>query len=144
MVSYWDTSALVSLLAEEVDSAEREEELLSSSSLATWWGTALELRSALERRRREGSLSDSAYRAANGRLVVLKQQWHVVRPSEFCLARADRLLRVHPLRAADAFQLAAALLACREHTNESAFHCSDRRLCEAAEREGFRVFNGRL
>lgn len=40
-------------------------------------------------------------------------------------------------------QLAAALLACREHTNKAAFHCSDKRLCDAAEREGFRVFAGK-
>ena len=53
--------------------------------------------------------------------------------------RAERLLWLHPLRSADAEQLAAALLACREAPEQCAFHCADRRLLQAAEKEGFLV-----
>lgn len=142
MVNFWDTSALASLLVREVDSEIREAELLSGEPIVAWWGTRLELRSALERRRREGGLSPDSYAAASRRMDVLKMQWHIVQPGDFCMERAERLLALHPLRAADAFQLAAALLACGEHTKDSEFHCSDRRLWEAAEREGFRIFTG--
>ena len=51
--------------------------------------------------------------------------------------RAIRLLRVHPLRAADAFQLAAALVAFRAQPQDAIFLTGDERLRLAAEREGF-------
>jgi hypothetical protein len=46
---------------------------------------------------------------------------------------------MHPLRAADAFQLAAALLWCEEDPSRETFVCLDDRLLEAARREGFRI-----
>ena len=55
-------------------------------------------------------------------------------------ALVPRLLFVHPLRAADAFQLAAALVWCRERTAGAGFVCLDGRLREAVAREGFEVF----
>ncbi len=52
------------------------------------------------------------------------------------------LLARHPLRAADAGQLAAAVMA-RERTGGSLeFVSLDRRLAAAAEREGFRLPTG--
>lgn len=51
---------------------------------------------------------------------------------------AKRLLRVHPLRTADALQLAAALVY-RAEGSPLDFVCLDERLCSAAEREGFIV-----
>jgi len=142
MVNFWDTSALVPLLVREFDSEVREAELLAGNPVAVWWGTRLELRSVLERRKREQVLSSTAHANATRRMEALRKQWSIVGPSEFCMERAERLLAIHSLRAADAFQLSAALLACEEHTREAEFHCSDKRLSEAAEREGFRVFAG--
>jgi predicted nucleic acid-binding protein len=52
---------------------------------------------------------------------------------------ADRLLRVHPLRAADAFQLAAAISAIEERPSSLWLVTLDRGLAQAAEREGFKV-----
>ncbi len=40
---------------------------------------------------------------------------------------------------ADAFQLAAALVACRFEPGQLPFVCADSRLAEAANREGFPV-----
>jgi len=144
MVSFWDTSALAPLLVREADSDIREAELLGGGVIVVWWGTRVELRSALERRRREGDLPQVSYEAALQRLRLLIGQSFIVEPSEFCLKRAERLLALHPLRAADSLQLAAALLACREHTEEAEFHCADIRLCEAEALEGFRLFAGEL
>jgi hypothetical protein len=45
----------------------------------------------------------------------------------------------HPLRAADALQLAAALVWCDEAPQGTAFVCLDDRLRDAARREGFAV-----
>jgi hypothetical protein len=52
---------------------------------------------------------------------------------------AIRLLRVHALRAADALQLAAALVWADGVPSGSVLHTHDRRLATAAEREGFEV-----
>jgi len=53
--------------------------------------------------------------------------------------RARRLLAAHPLRAADALQLAAALVACDERPDVLALVTLDDHLAEAARREGFVV-----
>ena len=49
------------------------------------------------------------------------------------------MLRVHALRAADALQLAAALLASDEEPAGLDIVTLDSRLADAARREGFRV-----
>ena len=62
-----------------------------------------------------------------------------VLPADSVRASAQRLLRVHPLRAADSLQLAAALLACEQDPPSLELVCLDDRLAEAAGREGFPV-----
>jgi hypothetical protein len=52
---------------------------------------------------------------------------------------AQRLLRVHPLRAADSLQLAAALAIAGDDPAELGFVCLDQRLVEAARKEGLDV-----
>jgi len=49
------------------------------------------------------------------------------------------LLRVHPLRAGDSLQLAAAIIAAEHEPATLEFVSLDERLNEAASREGFRV-----
>ena len=49
------------------------------------------------------------------------------------------LLRVHVLRAADALQLAAAILAAGGRPSTLGFVCFDERLATAARKEGFEV-----
>ena len=53
--------------------------------------------------------------------------------------RARGLLEIHPLRAADSLQLAAALIASEENPQSLFFVTLDRRLKDAAEKEGFGV-----
>ena len=142
MVSYWDTSALVPVLVQEADTALREKELSSIAGLVTWWGSRLECLSALCRREREGYLDANAFLKARRRLEVMGRQWIEVPPSNSVRARAERLLRIHPLRAADSLQLASALLAVNESTEGVGFYCADARLSEAASREGFDVYPG--
>jgi predicted nucleic acid-binding protein len=62
-----------------------------------------------------------------------------IEPVESVRETATRLLRVHDLSAADALQLAAALLAAEGSPRTLAFVCLDRRLAVAAQREGFPV-----
>ena len=52
---------------------------------------------------------------------------------------AERLLRVHALRASDSLQLAAALVASDHDPGTLEIVCLDARLASAARREGFKV-----
>ncbi len=134
---FWDTSAITPLLVEEDDSERREQQLEGDSTMIVWYGTPAEIQSALSRRRREGALNAQAERFAMARWAELAVSWAEVEPLRLVRDRALRLLRVHPLRAADALQLAAALVACTEQTTAFEFLTADRRLREAALAEGF-------
>ena len=52
---------------------------------------------------------------------------------------AERVVETHPIRAADALQIGAALVAAEDNPASIAFVALDRNLAEAAEREGFQV-----
>lgn len=110
--------------------------------MLVWWGTPVECVSALARREREGAMSPSAVTAATDRLRMLTAAWHEVLSDDVTRTSAQRLLRVHPLRAADALQLAAAVIASEHEPVSLPFVCLDERLGEAAEREGFPVVRG--
>ena len=112
--------------------------LASDSVMAAWWATRVECSSALRRRDREGTISPAAgVRRGLARLGTLSEAWTGGRPRLPPQgAEAERALAVHPLRGADALQLAAALIwrAVRPAPHE--FVCLDERLRDAAAREG--------
>ena len=74
-----------------------------------------------------------------GQLRKLAGAWREVLPSERLRLRAMRLFGVHPLRAVDALQRAAALMVAEEDPGLVDFVCGDTRLAEAARREGFAI-----
>lgn len=136
---FWDSSAIAPLLVIEADSARRESQLLVDSDMVVWFGTLAEVESSLARRKRAGELSTDAELRARRHFDELSAHWTEVAPTTEVRARAIRLLRVHPLRAADAFQLAAALIFCREQPQHLPFLTADQRLRDAASLEGFPV-----
>jgi predicted nucleic acid-binding protein len=136
---FWDSSALVGLLVNEVDSERRRRQLEEDPVLAAWWGTPVECESAIQRRIREGLLSAAGARLARERLDQLSSAWHEVPPLATVRTLSRRLLRTHPLRAADALQLAAALTLTGAGLKGFIFACSDARLAAAAEAEGLMV-----
>jgi uncharacterized protein len=73
------------------------------------------------------------------RLAGLFEDADVIAPTSPLRDRAGRLVSAHPLRAADAFQLAAALAWCDDTPAGESFVCLDERLREAARREGFAI-----
>jgi hypothetical protein len=91
------------------------------------------------RRRREGVLNTDAELKARAILSALSIEWSEVQPSELVRQRAERLLSIHPLRSADAFQLAAALIWAQENPQGHEIVCLDQNLREAAHKEGFTV-----
>jgi len=72
-------------------------------------------------------------------LERLSAQWVEIQPSEEARQVAERLLKLHPLRAADSLQLSSALIWCNHHSRGKPFICDDTKLIEAAEKEGFNV-----
>jgi len=86
---------------------------------------------------REGGLTAAGYRAAQRVLMALAETWVEVLPSEMVRTTAERLLAVHPLRAADAFQLGAALAWCGGVASGHSVVTLDGRMRDAASREGF-------
>jgi predicted nucleic acid-binding protein len=138
-VIFWDSSAVLPLLVWEPETKKRESQLRAHPVMAAWWGTRIECHSAIRRKEREGGLSGDSARKGLARLEHLASTWFEVNPSEALRLRSERLLKAHPLRAADALQLGAALLAFNEKTAGEVLYTSDERLAGASEREGFRV-----
>lgn len=134
---YWDSSALVSLCLEERETPALRS--LVDEGIVTWAGSRVEIASAIERRTREGALSPKGRLQAMNALAELSDYWTEIHSVASVCERAVRLLATHPLRAADAMQLAAALLAVSERPRGQSFVCMDQRLREAAAREGFAV-----
>jgi predicted nucleic acid-binding protein len=138
-VKFWDSSALVPLLLEEEVTVPLRDLYLGEPGAIAWWGTPVECASAVSRLEREDRLSPRAATEALARLDALARHWHRIEPVEAVLENARRLLRVHPLRAVDALQLAAAVLASEGRPSTLEFVCLDDRLAIAAQREGFPV-----
>ena len=96
------------------------------------------IESALARRVREGLTAEDEA-VARSRLGLLADRWSEVAAVDLVRRQALRLLRSHPLGAAAALQLAAALVCCDERPEQVGFVCLDDCLSEAARREGFAV-----
>lgn len=136
--AFCDSSALVPLFVDQRGSAFARS-TLKVGSAAIWWGTPVEIATALARLHREGVFTAQDSEKAANRLAVARQTWNEVLPSERVRDVAQALVQRHPLRAADAFQLAAALEWAKHRPRGRRFICLDRRLAEAARAEGFQV-----
>jgi hypothetical protein len=138
-MKYWDTSALVPLVIAEPESDRVREWLRNDPLIVTWAWTRVELVSAVERRARQGQLTRAQRRACFERFESMAFQWDEVTDLLSVRSKALPLLARYPLRAADAAQLAAALLVAEEEPSSLEFLSLDERLGAAAEREGLLV-----
>ena len=68
---------------------------------------------------------------------LLAESWNEIQPVVAVRSAARRLLRVHALRAAGAFQLAAAVVAAEGQPSSLEIVTLDEQLAAAARREGF-------
>ena len=138
---FWDTSAIIALLADEPGREGMLARVEEDPQILAWWGTPVEVASALARREREGKLSADDVTGTLATLRQLADAWHEIVPTDSVRRTAERLLRVHPLRAADSLQLAAAVTAADHDPTTLEFVCLDERLNAAARREGFVVID---
>jgi len=138
-MKFWDSSAIIPLLVLEKESTYCIEALRADGDILVWTMTQIEVFSALCRRLREGSLGPEAFEAAKKRTRDLFESAFEIVSFGKVKERALRLLQVHPLRAADALQLAAVLVATEENVARLPIMCFDDRLTTAARLEGFEV-----
>ena len=136
---YWDASALVPLVVAEPGSGVVRAWLSEDDQIVTWAWTRTEITSAIERRTREGSLSRLQRREVLRRFEAFAGSWDEVTDVLAVRSRANAVLARHPLRAADAGQLGAALLIQEQLAGALTFVCLDHRLSSAAELESLRV-----
>jgi predicted nucleic acid-binding protein len=138
-VRFWDTSAVLPLLVDEPRTQDMIRLMEADAAAAVWWLARVECWSALARRQREGRLTEQGVTAAAALLAEAEGRWTEVPPLERVRDQAVRLARLHPLRAGDALQLAAALVLCDFEPKTLPFVTLDTQLASAARREGFEV-----
>ncbi|MGH7673508.1 MAG: type II toxin-antitoxin system VapC family toxin [Gemmatimonadales bacterium] len=137
-MKFWDTSAMAATMLGEPVGARLRALLEADMNPVVWWGTSVECAAALARAGRDGRLAGEGVQRGVAALRELESRWTEVPPSESVRATAERLVQRHPLRAADAFQLAAALeWADQRPTPAHGFVTLDHRLGAIAAREGF-------
>ncbi len=136
---FWDTSALIPLVLFEPGTGRVIRWLRQDSGVAVWMLTRVELLSALARRRRVASSAAAPIAQAKRDVLELWARWFEVTAVERVRTLAERIVERHPVRAADALQIAAALVAGDGIQGGLEFVTLDARQADAAEREGLRV-----
>jgi predicted nucleic acid-binding protein len=137
-VAFWDASALVPICVHEAGSRFARQQFRRLGAVV-WWGTSVEVLSALCRLRRTRTINDKEWRLGKQGLDALEKFWREVLPGNEVRNAAARVLEKYELRAGDGFQLAAALVWCQGRTTRQTFVCGDERLSVAARAEGFSV-----
>ena len=137
--AFWDASALIPVCVNEAASRQAHSYLRRFAPVV-WWGSPVEVQSAICRLHREREISDQEKHGAVGRLRLLSGAWREVLPNDQLRDLAIQILDKHSLRAADSMQLAAALVWCEQRPPRRNFICGDRRLALAANAVGFSVF----
>ena len=138
-MKFWDASAIVPLLVAESMTRSVQTLARRDPDMLAWWGSRVECASALARLERDALLHGKDAALAFDRLKQLADAWHEIEPSEILRENALRFLRVHPLRAADALQLAAAFVAAERRPSSLEVVTLDGRLADAARKEGFEL-----
>jgi predicted nucleic acid-binding protein len=136
--AFWDASALVPLCVHEAASRQAQSHLRRFAPVV-WWGSLVEVHSAICRLHRDKEITDLEKQGAAARLRFLSRGWREILPGDPVRELATQSLDKYSLRAADSFQLAASLIWCEQRPSKRNFICGDHRLAEAAESAGFSV-----
>lgn len=141
---FWDSSALLPLAAIQSGTDDVKALLDDDSDMVLWWATRLELALGLCRLLREGLIDEVTLSGLLKAVEQIADDADEVEPTSQIRLTSIRILRVHNLRAADSLQLAAALAWTDHDPSGAGFVCLDKRLREAAEKEGFEVLPKRV
>ncbi len=136
---FWDSSAIVPLLVLEKETDLCLKALDVDPATMVWTMSQVEVLSAICRRVREGCLSEDSLDIVKKRMQVFFDSAFEIVSIQKVKDRALRLLQVHSLKAADALQLASALVVTQEDPIKMPIMSFDNQLNQAARREGFVV-----
>ncbi|MEX1171501.1 MAG: type II toxin-antitoxin system VapC family toxin [Chloroflexota bacterium] len=136
---FWDTSAIIPLVLDDVSSTIARRALASDSRMVVWWAASVECTAAIARAERDRRIDPPGTMDALAGLRLLHSGWLQIDATARLREVAERLTRSHPLRAVDALQLAAATVAAEGRPASLPFVTLDDRLALAADREGFPV-----
>lgn len=139
---FWDSSAVIPILLNEPRSEKIKNFLAEDQHMVVWWATIIECWSAISRLCREGYLTDEDENRVREILQILVASWTEIEPTAPVKQNAARLIKIHPLRAADSLQLAAAMVWAQGNPTDSEFVCLDERLRRAVNLEGFKLAPG--
>ena len=138
---FWDTSALVPLLILERGTPAAARWLREDPVVIVWTLSRVELLSALARHRREAPKDAAILTAARRDLRDAWERWSEVTAVDAVRQQAERIVEIYPLKAADALQIGAALVAARQNPALHEFVTFDQALAASAEGEGLRVLS---
>ena len=141
-MKFWDTSALVPLIVDEPATSSMRHVLSRDRDAVVWMLTSVELLSTLGRLGRMSTDLADLLPGVRVEVMDLFKCWAAVTHVEEVRRRAERLVCVHPLTAADGMQLGAALLASGDRPDTLDFVTLDQSLARCARLEGFRVCSG--
>lgn len=110
-----------------------------SNRIVVWEGATVEIRSALARLHSNGEIDAAGLQFALKKLEAMRRGWHEIVTGDKLRSIAEDLPDTYGLRALDSFQLAAALVWCKEKPKGRLFICDDARLIEAAQKAGFTI-----
>lgn len=136
---FWDSSALVPLVFDEPASEELRRLACEDEAPVIWALSSVELVSALARLDRSSRGLDDLLGGVRRDALELVRRCRAVVLVDAVRHRAERLVSVHAITAADALQLAAALVVSREQPETLEFVTLDTVLARAARLEGFPV-----
>ena len=135
-MKFWDSSALVPLVADETTTEILSAIAFDDPDIVVSPITPVEVDSAVWRKARQ-MRDDVARQRSHRRLAALRSQWRVVEDYREILEEARNMVARHGLRAADAIQLASAMV-----TRGGAvltLVTRDEELATAARAEGFPI-----
>ena len=135
-LAFWDSSAIVPLCVRQ-EITPRAIALYKIHDAVVWWATSVEIASGLARLLRMKQLDSGEWTKARKLARRLADSWSVIQPSDPLRAKSIQLVERYDLRAADAFQLAAALEWCEDAPQGRFFLTPDRKLRDAALLTGF-------
>ena len=138
-MKFWDTSALVPLVIDEPGTEPMRRLLAADPAIVVWALSGVEMLSALGQLGRSANGLEDLLPSLRQDVLAQFTRCASVTDVDGVRRRAERLVGVHPLTAADAMQIGAALVAASDRPETLEFVTLDRVLARAAQLEGFRV-----
>ena len=136
---FWDASALVPTFIEESSTPEVQSWQAADPRITIWIMTRVEVLSAIARKKREQPELAALWTRAIQDVNEMALRWTEIWDAAATRLHAERIVMDYPLRAADAPQLGAAIVAGDGDPQSLELVTLDNRLAEAARREGFPV-----